>query len=70
MWGWAFGGAATAGVVGFVLAGGPTCHCGPCLGQADDRTVAPTAPPVVVRFDEPPLARRPAPRYAAAGDPF
>ena len=84
MWGWACGGAVTAAAVGVVLAGGRTCHCGPCLGQPDGRIVTPPPAPkgVVVRFDEPPLARRPAPgivqasftepanRYSAPGDPF
>ncbi len=61
MWAWGIGGLATAGGVGFVLAGGPGCHCGPCLGRAAaaDATVA-TAPPLPrrpVRYDEPPLAK-------------
>ena len=64
MWVWSLGGLVT---VGFTLAGGP---------RPDDATVAvaPTHPPRVVRFDEPPLAKAlrtpPAVRYSSPSDPF
>jgi hypothetical protein len=59
MWAWGVGGLAAAGGLAFVLAGGPGCHCGPCLGRAaaaEPATVR-QLPPPRVRFDEPPLAR-------------
>ena len=73
MWVWGVGGLATAGGVAFLWAGGPGCHCGPCLGRAaaaGTRTSSarPPAPPPGVRFDEPPLAAkfRPAPEVVPA----